>query len=172
MIDATSQPNRSALSIREMPRGDRPRERLRSLGPQALSTAELIATIIGTGGTGGSALHCAHAVLDHVGGSLGRLAATPVAALTRVHGVGQARATAIHAALELGRRLSLEARGAGVPLRAPRDVAAVFSPRLAELPVEEFHVAILDSQHRLERDVLVTRGLLNSSLVQDRKSVV
>lgn len=169
MIHATSQSNRCALSIREMPRAERPRERLRALGPQALSTAELIATILGTGGTGGSALHCAQSVLDHVGGSLGRLAATPVAALTRVHGVGQARATAVHAALELGRRFSLEARGAGVPLRAPRDVAAVFSPRLAELPVEEFHVAILDAQHRLERDVLITRGLLNSSLVHPRE---
>ncbi len=93
----------------------------------------------------------------------------PVAALTRVNGVGQARAAAVHAALELGRRLSLEARAAGVPLRGPGDVAAVFAPRLQELPVEEFHVAILDAQHRLERDVLVTRGLLNSSLVHPRE---
>jgi DNA repair protein RadC len=100
---------------------------------------------------------------------LGRLAATPLAALTRVHGVGEARATAVHAALELGRRLSLEARDAGVPLHSPRDVAAVFAPRLQELPVEEFHVAILDAQHRMERDVLVTRGLLNSSLVHPRE---
>jgi DNA repair protein RadC len=92
-----------------------------------------------------------------------------VAALTRVNGVGQARATAVHAALELGRRLALEAREAGVPLRGPNDVAAIYAPRLQELPVEEFHVAVLDAQHRLERDVLVTRGLLNSSLVHPRE---
>ena len=169
MIMPTSQPTRSPLSIRELPQTERPRERLRSLGAQALSTIELIATILGSGGTGGSALQCASAVLEYAGGSLGRLATMPLAALTRVHGVGQARATAVHAALELGRRLQLEAREAGVPLRAPRDVAAVFAPRLQELPVEEFHVAVLDAQHRLERDVLVTRGLLNSSLVHPRE---
>lgn len=142
---------------------------MRSLGAQALSTTELIATILGSGGTGGSALQCAQSVLEASGGSLGRLAAMPLAALTRVNGVGQARATAVHAALELGRRLALEAREAGVPLRGPHEVAAIYAPRLQELPVEEFHVAVLDAQHRLERDVLVTRGLLNSSLVHPRE---
>jgi DNA repair protein RadC len=92
-----------------------------------------------------------------------------MAALTRLNGVGQARASAVHAALELGRRLALEAREAGVPMRGPHDVAAIYAPRMQELPVEEFHVAVLDAQHRLERDVLVTRGLLNSSLVHPRE---
>ena len=54
-------------------------------------------------------------------------------------------------------------------MRSPRDVYAVFAPRLEDLPVEEFHVAVLDSQHRLERDVTVTRGILNSSLVHPRE---
>jgi DNA repair protein RadC len=75
----------------------------------------------------------------------------------------------VHAALELGRRLSGEAREEGAPVRSPRDVVALFAPRLEDLPVEEFHVAVLDSQHRLERDVTVTRGILNSSLVHPRE---
>ena len=166
---SSSQLTSRPLTIRELPHGERPRERMRSLGAQSLSTIELMATILGTGGTGGSALQCAQSVLDVAGGSLGRLAAMPLAGLTRIHGVGQARATAVHAALELGRRLALEARDDGVPLRGPQDVAALFAPRLQDLPVEEFHVAILDAQHRLERDVLVTRGLLNSSLVHPRE---
>jgi DNA repair protein RadC len=156
-------------SIREMPHTERPRERMRAVGAQALSTTELIATILGSGGTGGSAIACATLILDLGDGSLGRLAGMPLAALTRVRGVGSARATAVHAALELGRRMAGEAREAGAPLRSPRDVAAAFSPRLQDLPVEEFHVAILDAQHRLERDVLITRGLLNSSLVHPRE---
>jgi DNA repair protein RadC len=155
--------------LRELPPGERPRERLRALGARALSTAELLAAILGSGGGGRSALGCAHALLAAEGGSLGRVAATSPAALTRVPGVGLARAIAVHAALELGRRMTLEAREAGVPLRGPRDVVAAFAPRLAELPVEEFHVAILDSQHRLERDVLVSRGLLDASLVHPRE---
>ena len=157
------------MSIRELPQTERPRERMRALGAQALSTVELIAAIIGGGGKGASALACAHSVLSQVDGSLGRLAAMPQAALTRIPGVGIARATAVHASLELGRRMSVEAREAGAPLRSPRDVVAAFEMRLRDLPVEEFHVAILDAQHRLERDVLVTRGLLNSSLVHPRE---
>jgi DNA repair protein RadC len=75
----------------------------------------------------------------------------------------------VHAALELGRRLSAEARDDGAPIRSPRDVFAAYAPRLQDLPVEEFHVAVLDAQHRLERDILVTRGILNSSLVHPRE---
>jgi DNA repair protein RadC len=165
----SSQPTGRPLTIRELPRTERPRERMRALGAQALSTTELVAAVLGSGASGGSALASARLVLEQVDGSLGRLAAMPVAALTRVSGVGVARATAVHAALELGRRMEGEAREAGAPLRAPRDVVAAFAPRLQDLPVEEFHVAILDAQHRLERDVLVTRGLLNSSLVHPRE---
>lgn len=157
------------MSIRELPPHERPRERLRALGAQALSTSELVAAVIGGGSGGTSALTCAQLVLEQVDGSLGRLAAMPVAALTRIAGVGIARATAVHASLELGRRMSVEAREAGAPLRSPRDVVAAFEMRLRDLPVEEFHVAILDAQHRLERDVLITRGLLNSSLVHPRE---
>ena len=54
-------------------------------------------------------------------------------------------------------------------MRGPRDVWRWYAPRLEGLTVEEFHVAVLDAQHRLERDVLVSRGILNSSLVHPRE---
>jgi DNA repair protein RadC len=165
-------PSRSegvALRIKELPRAERPRERLKSLGPHALSAAELLAVIVGTGAGGRSALAVAEAVLGSAEGSLRRLAARPVAALTEVAGVGTARAVAVHAALELGRRLSAESRDDGAPIRSPRDVFTAYAHRLQDLPVEEFHVAVLDAQHRLERDILVTRGILNSSLVHPRE---
>ncbi len=155
--------------IREMPRAERPRERLRMHGPHALSAAELLAVVVGSGTGGGSALHVAQSVLGRYEGSLRRLAGQPVAALTAVRGVGPARAVAIHAALELGRRLAAESREEGAPIRSPRDVYDLYAGRLQDLPVEEFHVAVLDAQHRLERDVLVTRGILNSSLVHPRE---
>lgn len=160
---------RQELTIRELPQTERPRERMRAVGARALSTTELLATILGAGASGGSAIACARLILDLGDGSLGRLATMPLATLTRVRGVGTARATAVHAALELGRRMAGEAREIGAPLHYPKDVAAVFLPRLQDLPVEEFHVAILDAQHRMERDVLITRGLLNSSLVHPRE---
>jgi len=160
---------RPVLRIKELPSAERPRERIRSLGAQALSTSELLAALLGAGARGASALTCAQSLMERCDGSLGRLAAMPFAMLTRLHGVGTARAATVQAALELGRRMAIEARAPGMPLRGPRDVAAAYAPRLQDAPVEEFHVAILDAQHRLERDVLITRGLLNSSLVHPRE---
>lgn len=159
----------AAPSIRELPRSERPRERLVSLGANALSSAELLALMIGAGSVSGSALQVGQALLAGSGGSLRRLAMQPVAALTSVAGVGMARAVTVHAALELGRRCATEVRDDGAPVRSPRDVVRHFAPRLEDLPVEEFHVAVLDAQHRLERDVTVTRGILTSSLVHPRE---
>jgi DNA repair protein RadC len=157
------------LTIRELPTAERPRERLRTHGAQALSSSELIAILLGSGSEGRSALGIGQDILSNCRGSLRLLAAQPVAALTSVSGVGTARAVGIHAALELGRRMAVEERQEGAPVRWPRDVYEIFAQRLEDLPVEEFHVAVLDSQHRLERDITVTRGLLNSSLVHPRE---
>jgi DNA repair protein RadC len=157
------------LAIRELPRTDRPRERLMDLGAHALSTAELLAIVVGSGGPGRSALAVGQDVLASAHGSLRRLASRPVAELTSHIGVGRARAVVIHAALELGRRMAGEQREEAAPIRSPRDVVAIFAPRLEDLPVEEFHVAVLDAQHRMERDITITRGILNSSLVHPRE---
>jgi len=158
-----------ASSIRELPSSERPRERLKSHGARALSSAELLAILLGTGSEGNSAMGIGHQILTTSRGSLRRLSSQPVASLTALNGVGNARAVAIHAALELGRRMAAEEREEGIPVRGPRDVHEIFGQRLQDLPVEEFHVAILDSQHRMERDITVTRGLLNSSLVHPRE---
>ena len=158
-----------ASAIRELPTSERPRERLKSHGARALSSSELLAVLLGSGSEGNPAIRIGHAILASAHGSLRRLSAQPVAALTALEGVGTARAVAIHAALELGRRMAAEEREDGIPVRGPRDVHEIFGQKLQDLPVEEFHVAILDSQHRLERDITVTRGLLNSSLVHPRE---
>jgi DNA repair protein RadC len=159
----------SLHAIRELPRSDRPRERLIDLGVQALSTAELLALLLGPGTRDRSALLLGQTVFATFGGSLRRIARDPVASLTAIRGVGPARAVGIHAALELGRRLAGEERQPGAPIQSPRDVVQWYAPRMEDLPVEEFHVAVLDAQHRLERDITVTRGILNSSLVHPRE---
>lgn len=158
-----------SIRIRELPPAERPRERLKFHGPRALGSAELVAILLGSGTGGRSAVSVAQEILGSANGSLRRLASMPVASITAISGVGAVRAIGIHAALELGRRMACESREEGAPVRWPRDVFQIFAPKLEDLPVEEFHVAILDSQHRLERDVTVTRGLLNSSLVHPRE---
>lgn len=157
------------LSISELPRGERPRERLASHGASRLSSIELLAIVLGAGTRSQSALTLAHHALARAGGSLRRMASEPMALLTEVPGIGRTKASVIHASLELGRRMMQETRQEGLTVRSPHDIYRVFGPRLEDLPVEEFHVAVLDSQQRLQRDILVSRGTLNASLVHPRE---
>jgi DNA repair protein RadC len=166
---AAGQVVRKALSIKELPLLERPRERLAQLGPQRLSVPELLAIVIGSGSGGLSALDVANELLARAGGSLRTIAAEPVEGLRAMRGIGPARAVAVHAAIELGRRVTEEEWDPNAPLRSARAVHRMVSGRLRDLPVEEFHVLALDTQCRLKRDILVTRGTLNSSLVHPRE---
>jgi DNA repair protein RadC len=165
----SSDPLPHTLAIRQLRSGDRPRERLQHLGPRALSTVELLAILVGSGGAGYSALDTGNAILAASGGSLRRLGGQPLADLTRIAGVGRARAAFMHAALELGRRWAEEADDDNPPIGSPTDVVDRYGVRMRDLRVEEFHVIVLDAQHRAKRDVTVTRGLLSSSPVHPRE---
>lgn len=152
------------LSVR-----DRPRARLQHQGPEALTTAELLSLILGTGVKGQSSLDAATAILGSTGGSLRALATRPSAALRVSRGIGAARIAAVQAVCELGRRYASETRAEGPPLGQSRDVYELYAARLEDLPVEEFHVAILDAKHRVDQDVFVSRGLVNSTPVHARE---
>lgn len=148
---------------------DRPRERLWSLGARSLTLTELVAILLGTGDGRRDATEIATALLAVSEGSLRRMTARPPAELLRARGVGPAKAARLLAAFELGARLAAEERPAGRRIRDPEDVARLFATRLRDLAVEEFHLLALDSQSQVLRDVLITRGLLNSSLVHPRE---
>jgi DNA repair protein RadC len=152
-----------------LPDGDRPRERLWALGPGALTTAELVAILIGTGRGGRGVLEVAARLVEVSEGSLRRLAQRPPAELLRTDGIGPTKASRLLAAFELGARLAREERPPVQRIREPGDVVRLFAGRLRDLQVEEFHLLALDSQSHVLREVLVTRGLLNSSLVHPRE---
>lgn len=158
-------------SLRSLPTPtvDRPRERLWDKGAATLTTVELLAILIGSGTRRNSALQVATLLVDAVEGSLRRLARTAPAELVRNGGVGRAKASRVLAALELGQRLLREARPERPRIRTPDDVARAVGPRLRDLEVEEFHILALNSQHEILRDVLVTRGVLDGSLVHPRE---
>jgi len=158
-----------SFRISETPSQDRPRERLLQLGAGALTAAELLAILIGTGTSGASAPAVAAALLAVGGPDLARRARRSAAELASVTGIGRAKAARVVAALELGRRLLEEGRPVRTRIRSPADVYRWFAPRLADLAAEEFHVLALDSQSGVLRDLLVTRGILNSSLVHPRE---
>ncbi len=158
-----------SLKLSETRPEERPRERLFTLGPSALTTVELLAILLGTGTQGGDALEVAREVLGEARGNLRVLARQGAVAVARIRGVGRAKAARVVAALELGRRLNEESRQSGMQLRTPADVYRYCAPGLRDLLVEEFHLLILDAQHRIDRDLLITRGTLTSSLVHPRE---
>ena len=157
------------LRLAEQPARDRPRERLWALGPAALTAQELVAILLGTGGARRDALAVAADILARTDGSLRRLVGRPLAEWARVAGVGRAKAARLAAGLELGRRAAGEADPAPERIRSPADVHRFYAGRMRDLAVEEFHVLALGSQSQVLADLLITRGILNSSLVHPRE---
>jgi DNA repair protein RadC len=157
------------LRLAEHPSPDRPRERFWAVGPAALTGQELLAILLGTGCVGRDALAVAAEILERTDGSLRRLVGRPAPELARVPGVGRAKAARLLAALELGRRAAAEADPLPERIRGPADVHRFYAGRLRDLAVEEFHVLALGSQSQILTDLLITRGILNGSLVHPRE---
>jgi DNA repair protein RadC len=159
----------SPLRLSDTQACDRPRERLLSLGPSALTVVELLAIVVGTGNSRHDALGVGRGLLKLAGGSLRGLARRAVGELAGVSGMGRAKAARVVAALELGRRLARETSDERPAVRSPADIERWLGPALRDLVVEEFHVLTLDAQNCVTRDVAVTRGILTSSLVHPRE---
>lgn len=134
-----------------------------------MTTTELLAILLGTGTAGLDAGAVAGTLLRDAQGSLAKLARRELPELGQARGVGWAKAARVVAAFELGRRLTSEAGEGRSSVRTPGEVCRIMVPKLRDLRVEEFHLLALDSQARLLRDVLITRGILNSSLVHPRE---
>ncbi len=151
-----------------VPPFDRPRERLRRLGARNLSVAELLTLVVGSGSRRSSAADVARRILTTPGG-LERLAGADVAFLEGVEGVGTATAARLAAAFELGRRVASRSAPSEDPVRGPADVFRRMGPRLRDVGQEEFHALLLNTRHRVLREVLVTRGILDASLIHPRE---
>lgn len=156
---------RSGPGIRELPSEERPRERLLREGPTALSAIELLAVILGSGSRGRGVVELAREVLVRAGG-LTELRGFSAEELRAVPGLGPARAAAILAALELGRRGQRTAAAARPVLRSAADVAALLHTQLSLLPQEELWALLLDVKHRLMGVSHVYRGGLNAAFLR------
>jgi len=146
----------------------RPRERLRLEGADRLSLEELLALVLRTGAGGQSVLAVAGALVRRFA-TLDGIARAGDAELLAVRGLGLAKLGALRAALELGARHACHPLHPGTRLDSPERVFAHFRPRLRHLRQEVFFALLLDSRHRLIREVEVSRGSLNQSLVHPRE---
>lgn len=155
--------------IREWPVRERPRERLRAVGPGALSVRELLAILVGSGSEGRTAVDVAGELVQLADGSLRRLSAMSAPELERVAGVGAAVSARVGAALELGRRLAREGPAERTRIAGPRDVYERCAPTMRDLSHEEFRVLLLNTQHAVTGELTVTRGVLDGSVVHPRE---
>ena len=153
------------------PVGDeRPRERLLSLGPAALTDAELLAVMLGTGFAGCSALDLARRALERAGGTAALLA-SGAGELRHLRGFGPARAARLVATLELVRRGLLEEAAQRDVLTSPEAVRDYLRLSLSTLPYEAFMALFLDSQNRLLAARELFRGTLAQTSVYPREVV-
>lgn len=158
----------STLTVRDLPVSERPRERLTRLGADALSDHELLACVLGRGVAGESVLVSAQRLLKTFDGLPG-LAAASVEQLSRVHGIGPAKAAQLKAAVELAGRAAMAANGERPVVDSTETAAALLRPVLVEKSKEHVVALLLDNRHRLIRIAPIAVGSLSASLVHPRE---
>ncbi len=147
---------------------DRPREKLLLKGTSALSDAELIAILIGTGSSKLSALDLAKRILDGAEHQLHMLAKMTAKDLTRINGIGPAKAITIVAALELGRRRKETDIREKPKVGSSREAYDVICGELMDLPHEEFWVLLLNRANRLIRKQRVSEGGVSGTVADPK----
>lgn len=162
MSETNHQP---AYRITDLQETERPRERLAALGPQALSNAELIAILLRVGVPGENAVQVGHRLLNTFGGIRG-LHRAPFAELCAQHGIAEAKAAQIKAAIELGRRLPLESPEERPVINSPKDAADLVQYEMSALEQEHLRVLLLDRRNRVLEVVDIYHGSVNSSQVR------
>lgn len=164
-----------SLRIADLPSEERPRERLMSQGPRSLSTAELIAILLGTGQGKGklSAVGLGQYILNQLGqdhrDSLTVLRDISVQELTQIHGIGPAKATTILAAIELGKRVFQSRPPELAILDSPQSAVNALSHDLMWQSQERFAVLLLDVKNRLISQKVITIGTATETLAHPRE---
>ena len=156
-----------APRIRDLPQGERPREKLAQHGPAALDNAELMALFISTGVKRRSAIEIGRDLIRKYG-SMGALGSLPVSELAKERGLGLAKASKLAAAFELGTRVARE-QVREIPLDSPERIHEYFAPQLRHLAQEQVVVAVLDTRLRHVGTTVVSIGTVNESNAHPRE---
>lgn len=156
--------------IKDWPSEERPRERLLQFGPEALSDAELLALVLRTGdaASGTSAVDQARLLLSRFG-SLRALAGASIAELCQAKGIGPAKAAEIQAVFQIARRFAASPFIPGSRFTSSAEVFGHYHERLRDRKSEVFLALLLDSKNRLIREVQISEGSLNASIVHPRE---
>jgi len=160
---------KKSFTIHDLPTSERPRERLRRLGVDALSAQEILALILGRGIAGESVMVTAQRLLSQFGNLKG-IANASVEELSQVKGIGIAKASQIRAAFELSNRLEGYSEAGDKPLvKTPDEVVGLVRSRLKGKKKEYFLALLLDTRNQLIKVAEISVGSLDSSIVHPRE---
>jgi len=156
------------LSIREWALEDRPREKLIANGINTLSNAELLAIIIGSGTRVDTAVELSKKILHVVGNNLHELGKLDIPSLKKISGIGPAKAMAIMACFELGRRRDTSGKLTERKICGSKDAFDLFHPLLGDIHHEEFWVLLLNRSNRVIDKVKISQGGISGTIIDTR----
>ena len=151
--------------ITDLESHERPRERLLQLGPEALSTAELLGILIRTGISGRNAVQVAQDILLELGG-LNGLQQASIEAMESIRGMGRAKAAQVKAAIEIGRRIAVAVPESKPRIQSPEDAASLVLFEMSALAQEHMKVLHLNTRNDVLKISEMYRGSLNTSVVR------
>ena len=160
--------NQTSFSIKNWSEDDRPREKLLHKGRLALSDAELIAILIGSGSRDESAVSLSKRILASVEHQLNALGKLSVQQLMEFKGIGEAKAITIVAAAELGRRRKAESTPDKVKITSSKAVFELLQPIMGELSHEEFYILYLNNSNKVISTFQLSKGGITGTLVDVR----
>lgn len=158
----------TGMKLKDQPPSERPRERLRALGPAAVSPAELIAILLRTGLQGANALELGKQILGKYG-SLQALGQASLKELQAVKGIGPDKAVTLLAAFTLARKMADELRSESPLLDTPESVACLLREQNRRAEVETFQIVLLNTRRRLIDVREVSQGTLDTLLIHPRE---
>lgn len=158
----------SSFTVRDLPRSERPRERLIKFGPEALSAQELLALIIGRGIPKKSVMNIAQELLARFG-NIKAISQASIEALSEIKGVGLAKAAQIKACFELGKRQDLEPELKNYDIKNPQSIVKAIRSSIKDKAKEHFKLILLDNRNKIIGISTISIGTLNASLVHPRE---
>ena len=156
------------LNINQWAEEDRPREKMERLGPQALSDAELLAILVGSGSTKEDAVSLMKRILNDCKNNLNTLGKLSIRELCQYNGVGPAKAITIMAACELGKRRQMEKPEERPDIGTATRIYNYMHPKMQDLDTEEFWMLLMNQNYRLIRELRIAHGGISEVAVDVR----
>ncbi|WP_019668190.1 RadC family protein [Eudoraea adriatica] len=158
----------SSFSIKDWSDDDKPREKLVQKGRAALSNAELIAILIGSGTKNETAVALSKRILSSANNNLNELGRVSLKQLMKFKGIGEAKAVSIAAAMEIGRRRQNEKAVSKAQISGSKAVFNLLQPLIADLPHEEFWIVYLNNSNKVIHKAQLSKGGITGTLVDIR----